>query len=75
MNPICTNCKDPEKAIKAKGLCNACYTAEHRRRSKEQQQQQDNNNKEEELKFRELESKLKETLEALEKQKKWRIFY
>jgi len=69
MNPICTNCKDPKKSIKAKGLCNACYTAEHRRRTKEQQQQDNNNNEEEELKFKELESKLKETREALEKQK------
>ena len=40
----CQHCQK-EKPIKARGLCNACYTAEHRRRAKEIDQN-NNNNKE-----------------------------
>jgi len=66
-NSICYPCNDPEKPIKAKGLCNPCYTAEHRQKAKKKPQK--SHKEEKDSRFTELESKLKETQEALGRQR------
>ena len=58
----CSKCNQT-KTIKAKGLCNTCYTAECRRKAKEKE-----NEIKESEKVQELEVKLRETMEALSKQ-------
>lgn len=39
---VCGKCKDEKKPIKAKGLCNSCYTAEFRRQKKESNKENEN---------------------------------
>ena len=41
---ICGKCKDEKQPIKAKGLCNKCYTAECRRKQKEANKENDSVN-------------------------------
>ena len=60
MNSTCTRCQK-QKIIKAKGLCNACYTYEHRHKKYKTE-----SNKEDE-KLQELELKLKDLQENLSK--------
>ena len=61
---ICSKCKEP-KQIKAKNLCNSCYSFENCRVNKE--------NENENQKFYELELQLKITKELLSKEYKKNI--
>ena len=62
MNSTCTRCQK-QKIIKAKGLCNACYTYEHRHKKYKTETNKDEKLQELELKLKDLQENLSKSRE------------